>query len=182
MPRVIFSTRRRARLSSQKSPFILAVFMAALVSLALATAPVSAAPDSKGTDFWLAFPSNLGGPELTLFIAGDTTTSGTVNNAPRRRARDRGVDTVRGAPATSCAVEPTTRAGARKGTAANSLAERSAQRSAPSVMTASPSSIASASRVKNGNGSVVVSAKPMARTVAHVHRIRSGRSTRPTAE
>ena len=78
MPRVIFPTRRRARLSSQKSPFILAVFMAALVSLALATAPVSAAPDSKGTDFWLAFPSNLGGPELTLFIAGDTTTSGTV--------------------------------------------------------------------------------------------------------
>ena len=34
--------------------------------------------DSKGTDFWLMFNGNFSTPELTLFITGDTTTSGTV--------------------------------------------------------------------------------------------------------
>ena len=35
--------------------------------------------DSKGTDFWLMFDGNLDTPELTLFITGDTATSGTVS-------------------------------------------------------------------------------------------------------
>lgn len=41
----------------------------------------SAAPDSKGTDFWLTFPGNAfccGTPTLSLFITGDTATTGTV--------------------------------------------------------------------------------------------------------
>ncbi len=39
----------------------------------------SAAPDSKGTDFWLTFPGNYsGGPQLSLFITGDTASTGTV--------------------------------------------------------------------------------------------------------
>lgn len=37
------------------------------------------APDSLGTDFWLSFPMNYTGDNtLTLFIAGDSETSGTV--------------------------------------------------------------------------------------------------------
>ncbi|HCV42806.1 MAG TPA: hypothetical protein DGH68_04940, partial [Bacteroidetes bacterium] len=41
---------------------------------------VQAAPDSKGTDFWLAYPGNYsGGPALTLFVTGDVNTSGTVS-------------------------------------------------------------------------------------------------------
>jgi hypothetical protein len=35
-------------------------------------------PDSKGTDFWVMFNSNLGTPALTLFITGDVATTGTV--------------------------------------------------------------------------------------------------------
>ncbi|PPD21631.1 MAG: hypothetical protein CTY24_07465 [Methylobacter sp.] len=35
--------------------------------------------DSKGTNFWLMFNSNLGTPELTLFITGDIPTTGTVS-------------------------------------------------------------------------------------------------------
>jgi hypothetical protein len=35
-------------------------------------------PDSKGTDFWLMFNQNLGGPQLSLFITGDIATNGTV--------------------------------------------------------------------------------------------------------
>ena len=34
--------------------------------------------DSKGTDHWLAFTPNFGTPELTLFITGDRSTTGTV--------------------------------------------------------------------------------------------------------
>jgi len=38
-----------------------------------------ATQDSKGTEFWLMFPGNYsGGPILSLFIAGDTATNGTV--------------------------------------------------------------------------------------------------------
>jgi RHS repeat-associated protein len=33
---------------------------------------------SRGTDFWLMFPGNLGSPELSLFITGDVNTTGTV--------------------------------------------------------------------------------------------------------
>jgi hypothetical protein len=39
----------------------------------------NAAPDSKGTDFWLAFPGQLSNGQLTLFIAGDVSTSGNVS-------------------------------------------------------------------------------------------------------
>ena len=35
-------------------------------------------PDSKGTDFWVMFDTNLGSPALTLFITGDVATTGTV--------------------------------------------------------------------------------------------------------
>lgn len=34
--------------------------------------------DSKGKDFWIAFPGNQGGGQLTLFISGDVATNGTV--------------------------------------------------------------------------------------------------------
>src|SRR5688572_10457903 len=34
--------------------------------------------DSKGTDFWLAFPANNSAGTLSLFITGDTTTTGVV--------------------------------------------------------------------------------------------------------
>ena len=34
--------------------------------------------DSKGTDFWLLFNTNLGSPALSLFITGDVATAGTV--------------------------------------------------------------------------------------------------------
>ena len=50
--------------------------------LAIVTVPqnlYAAQLDSKGTDFWLMFNGNLGTPELTLFITGDTATSGTVS-------------------------------------------------------------------------------------------------------
>jgi hypothetical protein len=44
-----------------------------------ATLPALAAPDSKGTDFWLTFPGNFyGGATLTLFITGDVPTTGQV--------------------------------------------------------------------------------------------------------
>ncbi len=42
--------------------------------------------DSKGTDFWLTFPGNLGTPTVTLFITGDENTTGNIsflgNNLP----------------------------------------------------------------------------------------------------
>ncbi|RFC31462.1 MAG: hypothetical protein DID91_2727704186 [Candidatus Nitrotoga sp. MKT] len=50
--------------------------------LAIVTVPqnlYAAQLDSKGTDFWLMFNGNLGTPALTLFITGDTATSGTVS-------------------------------------------------------------------------------------------------------
>src|SRR5256714_3113635 len=109
-------------------------------------------------------------------------TSGTVSKLPLTMARERGEDADGGAPATSWAVAPTTRIGARKGTAASSLAERSPQRSPPMVITASPSSMASASTMKPGNGTVVVRAKPRLRTVAQPHSTSRGASTRRTAE
>jgi hypothetical protein len=53
---------------------IIFVSAALLISANLA----NAAPDSKGTDFWLTFPGNLIQQQLTLFIAGDIATTGTV--------------------------------------------------------------------------------------------------------
>jgi LPXTG-motif cell wall-anchored protein len=41
--------------------------------------PAGAASDSKGADFWLAFPENLGTPTLTLFVTGDVASAGTVD-------------------------------------------------------------------------------------------------------
>ena len=61
-----------------------------LVTAGLATAaltqtgsPASAAsvPSSQGTDFWLAFTSNVDPGNLYLFISGDTATTGTVSDA-----------------------------------------------------------------------------------------------------
>ena len=55
-----------------------AIVVALALLLTLATTPASA-QDSKGADFWLTFPGNLGSGELSLFITGDTATSGTVS-------------------------------------------------------------------------------------------------------
>ena len=63
-----------------QKPYHKSLAMAACLALALLTGGVAqAALDSKGTDFWLMFNQNYyGGSALTLFITGDTATSGTV--------------------------------------------------------------------------------------------------------
>jgi hypothetical protein len=53
---------------------IIIILAALLISANLA----NAAPDSKGTDFWLAFQDNLNPPQLTLFITGEVATTATV--------------------------------------------------------------------------------------------------------
>ncbi|MCC5953675.1 MAG: S-layer homology domain-containing protein [Acidimicrobiia bacterium] len=52
-----------------------------LVASVAAMPPAAAAPDSAGTDYWLAFQENncCGSPTLTLFISGATATTGTVS-------------------------------------------------------------------------------------------------------
>src|SRR5262245_28860383 len=55
------------------------ILAAIATSLLMGTLGFAANPDSKGTDFWLAFPGNLGTPTLSLFITGDANTSGTVS-------------------------------------------------------------------------------------------------------
>jgi len=51
-----------------------------LFAFVFAVAGPAHAQDSEGADFWLAFPGNLPGfTELSLFITGDTATSGTVS-------------------------------------------------------------------------------------------------------
>ncbi len=51
-----------------------------LFGFGLAATGSARAQDSKGADFWLTFPGNLGpGVNLSLFITGDTATSGTVS-------------------------------------------------------------------------------------------------------
>ncbi len=59
----------------------LALLLAAgLVPLPATTPAAQAATDSKGTEFWLTFPENLASaPELSLFITGQTATTGTVS-------------------------------------------------------------------------------------------------------
>lgn len=61
----------------------LAVTLAAIAAIAVGIvgAPAAqAAPDSEGSDFWLAFTGNFnGGAQKTLFITGRTATSGTVD-------------------------------------------------------------------------------------------------------
>jgi hypothetical protein len=54
------------------------ILLAAACLALAAAAPAGAAVDSRGTDFWLTFPSNFEAGALTLFIAGETATSGTV--------------------------------------------------------------------------------------------------------
>ncbi len=54
----------------------------ALLTVTMMASPARAANDSKGADFWLAFPGNeTNSAELTLFITGDTNTTGTVQIA-----------------------------------------------------------------------------------------------------
>ncbi len=74
---------RRARTRKRGSIVALMVILSllacyfALGSTASGITPT--APDNRGTDFWLAFPGNyFGGPALTLFVSGDTATTGTV--------------------------------------------------------------------------------------------------------
>lgn len=55
-----------------------AIVVALALLFTLATTSANA-QDSKGADFWLAFPGNLSSGELSLFITGDTATSGTVS-------------------------------------------------------------------------------------------------------
>ena len=55
------------------------VFVFVFFLLFAITASPASAQDSKGVDFWLTFPGNLGAGELSLFITGDTATSGTVS-------------------------------------------------------------------------------------------------------
>lgn len=50
-----------------------------VLMLALTTVNTVKAQDSKGTDFWLMFNTNLLTPTLTLFITSDVNTSGTVS-------------------------------------------------------------------------------------------------------
>ena len=74
------SGRRRRRLSA------VLLLVLALMSGALALpylhpvgADVSGAPDTAGTDFWLAFPQNYTQtPTLTLFVTGSSATSGSA--------------------------------------------------------------------------------------------------------
>ena len=57
---------------------MVALIMATSGFVALTRPANAALPDSKGIDHWLAFPSNYGAGELSLFITGDTATAGTV--------------------------------------------------------------------------------------------------------
>jgi len=50
-----------------------------LTAMLPATLHAAGAADSRGTDFWIAFPSNIGPATLNLFITGETDTTGTVD-------------------------------------------------------------------------------------------------------
>jgi hypothetical protein len=70
------------RLVDRSPPRLLNRLLATLVVslLLLAHGAVSAAGTSRGKDFWLMFNANYNtSPTLTLFIAGDTATTGTVS-------------------------------------------------------------------------------------------------------
>jgi uncharacterized repeat protein (TIGR01451 family) len=55
------------------------VFACVTVSMLSASAGAQVLPDSRGTDFWLAFPQNYtAGSQLSLFVTGDQATSGTA--------------------------------------------------------------------------------------------------------
>jgi len=74
------STHRRRRLSAVPLiAFTLLASALALPQLLTAGAADSGAPDTAGTDFWLAFPQNYADlPTLTLFVTGSTATSGSA--------------------------------------------------------------------------------------------------------
>ncbi len=95
--------------------------------------------------------------------------------------RKRGDETELGASATSRPEVVTTRNGARNGTATSSFADRSFHFSAPRVIVARPSSMASLATISRRNPSWSVSANPELSTVAQAASTRSGVSTRPTA-
>lgn len=65
-------------MASRSSLRVLAWTSLVLILTAALPGTARAQSDSRGTDFWLAFLQNLGSPELTLFITGDTDTTGTV--------------------------------------------------------------------------------------------------------
>ena len=55
------------------------ILVLAVLAIGVALAAPAQAQDSRGTDFWLAFTGNIPPPPtLSLFITGDTATSGTV--------------------------------------------------------------------------------------------------------
>ena len=63
-------------------PSLKKVFLPFWLSLFLSTFFIAAnaqAPDSKGMDFWLAFPGNYSPGALSFFISGDESTTGTVS-------------------------------------------------------------------------------------------------------
>lgn len=51
-------------------------------------APQIGSPDTQGTEFWLGFLSNLSGPQLSLFITGQSATTGTVEISGLSFAQD----------------------------------------------------------------------------------------------
>ncbi len=72
------SPRARLRRTRRVSLVALAGLIGGLVGLSSPRVE-AAAPDSKGADYWLMFNSNYSSGELTLFISGDTATTGTVD-------------------------------------------------------------------------------------------------------
>ncbi len=74
----LFVRTRRAAPAVKRRGVIagLAVVLAALVGVVPASAVTP--KDSRGSEFWLAFPGNIGADTINLFISGDTATSGTV--------------------------------------------------------------------------------------------------------
>lgn len=58
---------------------VLVAVLGSMLCVQSATAGAQVLPDSRGTDFWLAFPQNYtAGSQLSLFVTGDEATSGTV--------------------------------------------------------------------------------------------------------
>jgi hypothetical protein len=78
----MISERGSKRLTSgslRRATLVLATVAALVLTLTIAPAPAGAAQETRGTDFWIAFDRNYSGnPELTIFISGDTATSGEV--------------------------------------------------------------------------------------------------------
>lgn len=78
----IAAARLRAILCCTIALFLLLTLVPLLAAPAEAAAstaqPAAARPDSKGKDFWLAFPGNLGEQSLELFVTADYDTTGRV--------------------------------------------------------------------------------------------------------